>query len=82
MLHALRCRAAGWQVKKAISYALAQSTKLSIFEERISTHTEEAVQLPQMLAATGNITVQRKDISKLIGRVFLEKCAAYLVVLP
>lgn len=67
------------QVKKAISYALGQSTKLSIFEERISTHTEEAVELPKMLADTGNITINRKEISKLIGRVFLEKCAVNLL---
>lgn len=41
------------QVKIGISYALAQSTKLSIFEERMTTLTDQAVELPKMLAATG-----------------------------
>ena len=43
------------QVKLAISYALAQSTKLSFFEERIKQQTEETVDLPRMLAATGKV---------------------------
>ena len=43
----------GSQVKIGISHALAQSTKLSIFEERMTTLTDQAVELPKMLAATG-----------------------------
>ena len=54
-------------MKIGISHALAQSTKLSIFEERLVTLTEQAVELPKMLAATGRIDMSRNEISKLIG---------------
>lgn len=67
------------QVKLAISYALAQSTKLSFFEERIQQHSEETMEMPATLARMGRVNMNRKDISKLIGRVFLEKCAANLL---
>ena len=43
------------QVKLAISYALAQSTKLSFFEERIQDHAEETMQMPATLARTGEV---------------------------
>ncbi|KAK3252351.1 hypothetical protein CYMTET_38351 [Cymbomonas tetramitiformis] len=67
------------QVRLATSYALAQSTKLSIFEERITKHTAIAMELPRMLAEDGTITYSRTEISKLIGRVFLENCAVNLL---
>lgn len=67
------------QVKLAISYALAQSTKLSFFEERIQQHSEETMEMPATLARTGRVNMNRKDISRLIGRVFVEKCAANLL---
>ena len=67
------------QVKLAISYALAQSTKLSFFEERIQQHSEETMEMPATLATTGRVKMSRKDISRLIGRVFVEKCAANLL---
>jgi hypothetical protein len=35
--------------------------------------------MPATLATTGKVTMGRKDISRLIGRVFLEKCAANLL---
>ena len=35
--------------------------------------------MPATLARTGRVNMNRKDISRLIGRVFLEKCAANLL---
>mmetsp|Transcript_3489 Transcript_3489/g.12587 ORF Transcript_3489/g.12587 Transcript_3489/m.12587 type:complete len:528 (-) Transcript_3489:156-1739(-) len=66
-------------LKQAISYALAQSTKLGTFEERIADIIEGTIELPKQLAATGKVKMGRKDMSKLIGRVFLEKCAVNLL---
>jgi uncharacterized Rmd1/YagE family protein len=39
------------QVRLAISHALAQSTKLSVYEERVRALIEESKQLPQVRAA-------------------------------
>jgi len=40
------------QVKLAISYALAQSTKLSFFEERIQQHSEAGAYTRPLLSST------------------------------
>lgn len=40
-------------VKISIAHALAQSTKLCVYEERVSTLASETKHLPEELAATG-----------------------------
>ena len=66
-------------LKQAISYAIAQSTKLGTYEERIADIIDTTIELPKQLAATGKVKMGRKDMSKLIGRVFLDKCAVNLL---
>ncbi|KAF6262180.1 hypothetical protein COO60DRAFT_1699457 [Scenedesmus sp. NREL 46B-D3] len=59
------------QVKLAISYALAQSTKLSLHERRVT----------QMVVETnhGKVALSPETIAKLIGKVFIQKAAVNLL---
>lgn len=59
--------------KLAVSFAMAQSSKLDVFEERVEDTIRETKHVPQNLAATGSIQYSQSDISKLIGRLFIER---------
>ncbi|CAI5744497.1 unnamed protein product [Peronospora destructor] len=59
--------------KLAVSFAMAQSSKLDVFEERVEETIRETKHVPQNLAATGSIQYSQGDISKLIGRLFIER---------
>ncbi|WIA12464.1 hypothetical protein OEZ86_003424 [Tetradesmus obliquus] len=67
------------QVKLAISYALAQSTKLSLHERRVSAMVVETKHLPESLAASGKVALSPETIAKLIGKVFIQKAAVNLL---
>lgn len=56
----------------AISHALAQSTKLSIYEERVVALVEESRHLPQDLANHGRVSMPTRKLAQLIGKVFLQ----------
>jgi uncharacterized Rmd1/YagE family protein len=59
--------------KIAISFAMAQSSKLDVFEQRVDETIQETRHIPQTLAETGEIKkYSQKDISQLIGRLFIE----------
>jgi uncharacterized Rmd1/YagE family protein len=55
------------QVKLAISHALAQSTKLCVYEERVVETVLETKHLPETLAKHGNVHISRKKVAQLIG---------------
>jgi uncharacterized Rmd1/YagE family protein len=57
-------------IKLAISHAIAQSTKLSFFEETMATQMEEAKDVPGRLAKTGELGMKREDVIKLLGGLF------------
>ncbi|TMW66020.1 hypothetical protein Poli38472_003785 [Pythium oligandrum] len=57
--------------KLAISFAMAQSAKLDVFEERVEETIQKTKHIPQNLATTGSIQYSQSDISKLIGRLFI-----------
>jgi uncharacterized Rmd1/YagE family protein len=59
--------------KLAISYGLAQSVKLTIFEEAIHKTIAYSQQIPTGLAKHGKISLSRKEISKKMGEIFLER---------
>lgn len=67
------------KVKLSIAHALAQSTKLCVYEERVSLLAAETKHLPEELAATGRVLLGRKDINKLIGEVFIHRSAVNLL---
>ncbi|PTB65961.1 DUF155-domain-containing protein [Trichoderma citrinoviride] len=57
-------------IKLAISHAIAQSTKLCFFEERMSETMLDAQHVPKTLALTGELGMTRPEIVKIMGRLF------------
>lgn len=57
-------------VKLAISHAIAQSTKLCLFEERMSVTMLGAQHVPKTLALTGQLNMTRTEIVKILGQLF------------
>ncbi len=57
----------------AVSYGLSQTIKLTAFEARIDNTIEMTKNIPQELAYRGKISLSRKDISKRIGELFIER---------
>lgn len=65
--------------KLSCSYALALSGKLELFEEEIETVIENTLYIPMELATTGAVTLSQKDISCIIGELFIHKHSVNLV---
>ena len=63
-------RSGDHMIKLAISHAIAQSTKLSFFEETMAAQMEEAKDVPGRLAKTGELGMKREDVIKLLGGLF------------
>jgi len=59
--------------KLAISYGLAQSVKLTTFEETIQKTIDNTKHLPEDLATKGKISMSRKGISRKMGELFIER---------
>lgn len=59
--------------KLAVSYAIAQSIKLTVFEETISRTVEHSKKIPKDLALKGKIPLSRKETSQKMGELFLER---------
>jgi uncharacterized Rmd1/YagE family protein len=59
--------------KLAISYAIAQSVKLAVFEEGVNATVEKSSHLPEQLALAGKVPFSRKDIFKRMGELFIER---------
>jgi uncharacterized Rmd1/YagE family protein len=57
-------------VKLTISHAIAQSTKLCFFEERMGETMQDAQHVPKRLALTGELNMTRTEIVKILGRLF------------
>jgi uncharacterized Rmd1/YagE family protein len=60
-------------IKLAMSHAIAQSTKLSLFEEGMSRTMLAAQYVPKRLALTGNLGMKRTDVVKMIGQLFTSR---------
>ncbi|PKS09876.1 hypothetical protein jhhlp_004499 [Lomentospora prolificans] len=57
-------------IKLTISHAIAQSTKLCFFEERMSKTMLDAQHVPKDLALTGELKMGRTEIVKILGQLF------------
>ncbi|KAL4421985.1 hypothetical protein ABPG77_011008 [Micractinium sp. CCAP 211/92] len=66
-------------MKIAISFALAQSTKLSVLEERALSIAAVTRKLPIALAQEGRVRISDKAVAQLMGRVFIEQAALNLL---
>ena len=59
--------------KLAVSHGLAQSVKLVTFEEVIQKTIDTTKHLPSELASKGKIPLSRKEISRKMGGLFIER---------
>jgi len=59
--------------KLAISFGLAQSAKLSYFEDKIEKAIIETEFIPKQLSKNGHISLSYKDISKKLGEIFFTR---------
>jgi uncharacterized Rmd1/YagE family protein len=64
--------------KLAVSYGLAQSIKLAVFEETIDKTIRKTKHLPEDLATKGKIFLSRREISQKIGALFIDKSSVNL----
>ncbi|GAB0132656.1 hypothetical protein EsDP_00001085 [Epichloe bromicola] len=67
-----------YMIKLAISHALAQSVKTSLYEELIATTVETCKDIPAHIALTGKINLSRKQINMQIGDLFILRIAIHL----
>lgn len=63
-------RSGDHMIKLAISHAIAQSTKLSLFEEAMARQMAEAKDVPRRLALTGHLGIKREEVFRILGRLF------------
>lgn len=64
--------------KLAISHGIAQSIKLSAFESSIQRTINKTKHIPEDLARRGKISLRRKEISQMMGKLFLERSSVNL----
>jgi len=67
-----------YMTKLAISHALAQSVKTSLFEEMIASTVDECKDIPTQIAMTGKIALSRKEINMQIGELFILRINIHL----
>ncbi|KAI5959626.1 RMD1 [Candida pseudojiufengensis] len=60
-----------YMLKLSISHALAQSVKISLFEELVDNTIEDTQDIPQQIAQTGKVEMTRDEIMKSIGELFI-----------
>ncbi|KAG2484147.1 hypothetical protein HYH03_017029 [Edaphochlamys debaryana] len=63
----------------AVSYGLAQSTKMCVFEKATEALGQETEPLPVLLAEHGLVHLDQKEIGQLLGRVFVLKRSVNLL---
>jgi len=64
--------------KLAVSFALAQSAKLGVFEVTIEKTIAETREIPEGMAKTGKISLKRRDITRRIGQLFVDRASINL----
>ncbi|KFZ06475.1 hypothetical protein V501_07353 [Pseudogymnoascus sp. VKM F-4519 (FW-2642)] len=67
-----------YMVKLAISHALAQSVKTSLFEELVDNTITTCQDIPASIARTGTIALSRKEINMQIGELFILRISIHL----
>ncbi|KAM5351467.1 hypothetical protein ACJ41O_004190 [Fusarium nematophilum] len=67
-----------YMTKLAISHALAQSVKTSLFEELIASTVDTCKDIPTQIALTGKIALRRSQINMQIGELFILRINIHL----
>ncbi|RCK66989.1 Sporulation protein RMD1 [Candida viswanathii] len=60
-----------YMLKLSISHGLAQSVKISLFEELVDNTIEDTQDIPQQIAQTGKVEMTRQEIMKSVGELFI-----------
>ena len=64
-------RSGDHMLKLTISHAIAQSTKLSVFESRLESQMKgEALAIPRRLALRGDLGMKREEVVRILGSLF------------
>lgn len=67
-----------YMVKLAISHALAQSVKTSLYEDLVDNTIETTKEIPSQIAETGKVNLTRKEINQQIGELFILRIDIHL----
>ncbi|KAK4503088.1 hypothetical protein PRZ48_006515 [Zasmidium cellare] len=67
-----------YMTKLAISHALAQSTKTSLYEDLVDATISTTQNIPSQIATTGRINLTRKEINMQIGELFILRINIHL----
>jgi uncharacterized Rmd1/YagE family protein len=65
-------------IKLAISHALSQSVKTSLFEDLVSETISKTAPLPAQIAQTGSVNMSRRQINMQIGELFILRINIHL----
>lgn len=66
-------RSGDHMIKLSMSHAIAQSTKLGFFEERMAETMGEAAHVPRRLALRGELGMKREEVVKILGKLFMSR---------
>ena len=75
-------RSGDHMIKLAMSHAIAQSTKLNFFEQRMADQMEEAQHVPRRLALTGKLGMKREEVVRILGALFRSRVDVNLCMFP
>ncbi|KAI0199551.1 hypothetical protein F4808DRAFT_451345 [Astrocystis sublimbata] len=67
-----------YMTKLAISHAIAQSVKTSLFEELIASTIEDCKDIPTQIALAGKIALSQTQINQQIGQLFILRINIHL----
>lgn len=74
-------RSGDHMIKLAMSHAIAQSTKLNFFEQRMADQMAEAQHVPRRLALTGKLGMKREEVVRILGALFRSRVDVNLCTL-
>lgn len=75
-------RSGDHMIKLTMSHAIAQSTKLSLFEQRMADQMAEAQHVPRRLALTGKLGMKREEVFRIVGSLFKSRVDVNLCWFP
>jgi uncharacterized Rmd1/YagE family protein len=67
-----------YMTKLAISHALSQSVKTSLFEDLVDNTIDETKDIPAQIATSGKINLNKKQINMQIGELFILRISIHL----
>lgn len=67
-----------YMTKLAISHALSQSVKTSLFEDLVDNTIDETKDIPQQIASSGKINLNKTQINMQIGELFILRISIHL----